>query len=288
MPNTSDIRSRIKSVKNTAQITKAMQLVAASKMKRAQDKALQGMPHSLLLAQMLASIREHVDDFDHPFFKERSIKHRGILLIGTDKGLCGSLNVNVFRQALEMDESTRFITIGRKSAQFLSRTGRELVADFSVSDNISFAEVKSIIDFMMDSFDSGKIDTIEILYPAFKNTIVQEPTLFPLVPIKANIIEKLAQQSKWLEKMPSDSREMIFEPDIKTVLNELIRLYIKEEVFQRILESKASEHSARMVAMKAATDNAKSLTDQLTIEYNKARQALITQEILEISAATFA
>jgi len=232
MPNTSDIRNRIKSVKNTAQITKAMQLVAASKMKRAQDKALQGMPHSLLLAQMLASISENVDDFDHPFFKERSIKHRGILLIGTDKGLCGSLNVNVFRQALEMDESTRFVTIGRKSAQFLSRTGRELVADFSVSDAISFAEVKPIIDFMMDSFDSGKIDTIEILYPAFKNTIVQEPTLFPLVPIKAlkGIIEKLPQ-SKWLEKMPSDSREMIFEPDIKTVLNELILFISKNRFF---------------------------------------------------------
>lgn len=289
MPNTRDIRSRIKSIKNTAQITKAMQLVAASKMKRAQDKALQGMPHSLLLAQMLASVSEHIEDFDHPFFKERPVKHRGIFLMGTDKGLCGSLNVNVFRQVLEIDESARFITIGRKSAQFLCRTGRELIADFSVSDVVSFAEVQPVIDFMMDAFDQGKIDTIEILYPAFKNTMVQEPVLFPLVPVKAlkGIIEEFAQR-KGIEKMPIDPREMIFEPDPKIVLDQLIRLYIKEETFQRVLESKASEHSARMVAMKTATDNAKNLTDQLTLKYNKIRQAAITQEILEISAATLA
>lgn len=287
MANTRDIRRRIKSVKNTAQITKAMQLVAASKMKRAQDSALFGRAYATLLAEILSALGNHLVDFKHPFLEERKVERRGILVISTDKGLCGALNANLFREITNIEKSARFVAVGRKATQFLSRSQRDLIADFSVSDQVRFAEVRPAVELMINAYLEGKVDTIEVLYARFVNTLTQEPTIMPLLPLTdlKQIINEYAEKVG-LTKLPEDAREIQFEPGPEAILNELLSLFLKKEVYQMVLEAKASEHSARMVAMKTATDNAKTLVDDLTLEYNKVRQAAITQEILEISAAT--
>ena len=287
MPNTRDIRKRIRAVKNTAKITRAMQLVAASKMKRAQDFALQGRPDAELLARMLAVLSEHLPEFQHPFLTEREVKTRGVLLLSTDRGLCGSLNANLFREAARLDTATTvFYTVGRKGRQFLARTGRRLEADFTVSEAASFREFKPVLEAMVEAFLEGRIDTIEVLYPRFRNTLVQTPTIATFLPLE-NFRERLeaglAEIGKTLEH---DEREFVFEPEPAEILPQLLERFLRREIYQLLLETRASEHSARMVAMKAATDNAKKLTEQLTLQYNKARQAGITQEILEITAAT--
>ncbi len=286
-----EIRRRIKAVKTTAQITSAMQLVATSKMKRAQDAARAGRPYALLLAEILDSVLVRSGEIAHPFFQTRPVQHRGILVIGTDKGLCGPLNSNLFRQIAEIDRSARFVCVGRKASQFITRAGRELLADFSVSDRVNFSEVRTIVEYMIKAFTEGRIDTVEILFPRYINTLRQEPTLERLVPFRSAHaqLEELRKrlQIKVLEE-PVDTREMIYEPSPADILGELPALFIKQEVYQMILDAKASEHSARMVAMKSATDNAKSLESSLTLEYNKARQAAITAEILEIASAAAA
>ncbi len=289
MANTRDIRRRIKSVKNTAQITRAMQLVAASKMKRAQESALAGRPYAVLLAEILSKLGGRVSDIKHPFLEEREVTTRGILVVSTDKGLCGALNSNVFRRITEIEGEARFVAIGRKASQFLSRTRRELLAEFTISDRVPFSEVRLPVEFLINAYLEGSVDTVELLYPRYVNPLVQDPILYPLIPIEnlTSVIDKLGHQ---LGEAPlaDDEREIHFEPEAGTILGELLPLFIKQQVYQTVLEAKASEHSARMVAMKSATDNANSLVDDLSLQYNKARQAAITQEILEISAATSA
>ncbi|HLS27036.1 MAG TPA: ATP synthase F1 subunit gamma [Opitutales bacterium] len=293
MSNTRDIRRRIRSVKNTQQITKAMELVAASKMKRAQQSALAGHPYAALMAEMLASLSGRADVSQHPFLAEREVKTRGILVVSTDRGLCGPLNSNLFRLITETTDAVKYTCIGRKAAQFLGRTGRDLSAEFDVEDRVPFSQVKVISEFMTKQFLEGEIDTIEILYPRFVNTLVQKPTLHPLLPLSnlQEMIEVLRSEKSdepGTQGLPDDPRDMAFEPDPTTVLSELLPLYINQQIYHFVLDAKASEHSARMVAMKTASDNAGDLLDDLTLAYNKARQAAITQEILEISAAAAA
>lgn len=289
MPSTKEIRGRIKSVKNTSQITRAMQLVAASKMKKAQDVAMSGRAYAVLLAEILESVSHQEMAQEHPLLAPREVKRRGILVIGTDKGLCGPLNGNLFKEIMKIKDDAAYVTIGKKATQFISRTKRPLMADFPLSDKVTYAEVRAVVNYMLELYEEEKIDTIEILYSAFVNTLVQEPTLMPIVPL-ANVhdlVEDVKKRYKIeLSDTSSDEREMIFEPSAKDILHELPALYVKQLIYQSLLEAKASEHSARMVAMKAATDNAKNLVSDLTLEYNKARQAAITQEILEIAAAT--
>jgi F-type H+-transporting ATPase subunit gamma len=286
MANTRDIRNRIRGVKNTQKITRAMQLVAASKMKKAQDRALEGRPYAYQLRHMLASLEGKLDDFSHPFMEDRPIRKRGILIISTDRGLCGALNANLFREASTLDrETAAFVTVGRKARQFISRTQRELLADFTVSESAPFKEVRPVVEFMIKAFMEGSIDTIEVLYPRFKNTLIQEATLIPFLPLP-NLADYVEAQAKADgQEMAADNRELVFEPDPASILTELMDRFVKREIYQMLIDARASEHSARMVAMKAATDNAKKLTDSLTLQYNKARQAAITQEILEITAA---
>lgn len=286
MANTRDIRNRIRGVKNTQKITRAMQLVAASKMKKAQDRALEGRPYAYQLRHMLASLEGKLDDFSHPFMEDRPIRKRGILIISTDRGLCGALNANLFREASTLDrEIAAFVTVGRKARQFISRTQRELLADFTVSESAPFKEVRPVVEFMIKAFMEGSIDTIEVLYPRFKNTLIQEATLIPFLPLP-NLADYVEEQAKADgQEMATDNRELVFEPDPASILTELMDRFVKREIYQMLIDARASEHSARMVAMKAATDNAKKLTDSLTLQYNKARQAAITQEILEITAA---
>ena len=289
MASTRDIRRRIKSVKNTRQITKAMELVAASKMKKAQQAALAGRPYSQLMSDMLATLGPRVDESRHPFLIQREVKVRGILLVTTDKGLCGPLNSNLFKLVTEIKTPAKFVTIGRKGTQFLARTRRDLLADFPVHDRVPFAEVKAAAEFLVKQFLDGVVDTVEVIYPRFKNTLIQEPTCRPVLPLR-NLRTFLDQEEAGTPAAAArqDDREMLIEPDPQTVLEALLPFYVNRYIYQVLLSAKASEHSARMVAMKTAKDNATKLLGNLTLKYNKARQAAITQEILEIAAAQFA
>ena len=287
MASLRDIRRRIKSVKNTRQITKAMELVAASKMKKAQQAALAGRAYAGLMAEMLAAVAGRVEESHHPFLARREVKIRGIILVTSDKGLCGPLNSNLFKLVTEIKGPAKYAVIGRKGAQFLARTKRDLLADFSVSDRVPFADVKVVAEFMAKQFVEGVVDTVELIYPHFRNTLVQTPTNLPLLPLQslAAVVADLRSDAGTTAK--ADDREILFEPDAQTVLESLLPLYVNREVYQHVLDAKASEHSSRMVAMKTAKDNATKLVGDLTLEYNKARQAGITQEILEIAAASF-
>ena len=212
-------------------------------------------------------------------------------LLDRTRGLCGPLNSNLFRKISdEIKGTAKFFTVGRKATQWVCRTKRPLVADFSVSDKAAFAEIRSLLKLLIDSFLNGEIDTIEVAYPSFVNVLVQEPKIQHLLPIM-NMREALDQLKSRVKddavilEARSDPREMTFEPSAEAVIADLPDLYVKVIIHQLLLESRAAEYSARMVAMKAATDNASNLVDDLTLDYNKARQAAITQEILEIAAA---
>ena len=298
MPNLRDIRRRIKSVKNTRQITRAMQLVSSSKMKRAQDAAVAGRPYALLLADLLDTVGEKLNlsgaTVEHQFFEKREVKTRGILILSTDKGLCGPLNTNLFRKVVEeVKGDAKFIAVGRKATQFISRSQRDLIADFTISDKASFSEIRPMLKLMIDAYISGDIDTIEVAYPSFVNVLVQVPVIQSLLPIVdlREVLDELKKRVKGGDdvlKARSDKREMTFEPTPEELLAQLPDLYVKIIIYQLLLETRAAEYSARMVAMKAATDNASTLVDDLTLDYNKARQAAITQEILEIAASAAA
>jgi len=217
------------------------------------------------------------------------VKTRGILLVTTDKGLCGPLNANLFKLVTEIKTPAKFFTMGRKGAQFIARTHRDLAADFAVQDRAPFAEVKVAIEHMVQKYLEGEIDTVEVIYSRFKNTLVQESALRPVLPLAslASFISQ-AQADAGTTVTKQDDRDMIFEPSAPKVLEALLPFYVNRQIYQLVLSARASEHSARMVAMKTAKDNATKLVGELSLEYNKARQAAITQEILEIAAAQFA
>ncbi len=295
MKGVREIKGRIKAVKNTAQITRAMQLVSASKMKRAQETALAGRPYTVLMAELLACIPIE-EGYEHPLLSHRNVKKRCVLVVGTDKGLCGGLNSNLYRTIVQFEqdqELTRdtvvYVSIGRKAKQFLARSKRNLIADFTVGDKVSFKEVSAVVDFMLKAFQDGEIDTIDVVYPRFVNTLTQQPSMVHVAPI-TDLEEEIKTIRETLGKagavVVKDDRQLSFEPNQEDILSELPATYIRHEIYHLILEMKASEQSARMVAMKSATDNAKELVGSLTLEYNKARQAGITQEILELAAAT--
>ena len=287
MASTRDIRRRIKSVKNTRQITKAMELVAASKMKKAQQAALAGRPYAQLMADMLAALAPRVSEAQHPLLVQREVKVRGILLVTTDKGLCGPLNANLFKLVTEIKTPAKYVAIGRKGTQFLARTKRDVLADFTVSDRAGFNEVKAPVEFMVKLFLEGTIDTVEVIYPRFKNTLIQEALVRPVLPLTTvkDFVSHLRADYGGVQF--KDDRDMLFEPDADAVLAALLPFYVNRYIYQLVVSAKASEQSARMVAMKTAKDNATKLLGDLTLEYNKARQAGITQEILEIAAASF-
>lgn len=293
MPNTRDIRRRIKSVKNTAQITKAMEMVAASKMRRAQQAAMAGRPYSELLNRVLVSLRDHVDKEEHPLLAVREVKKTLVILLTSDKGLCGALNTNLLRDAAQLEVATTlFIAVGRKGASFLARTGRQMIADFTLPDSPTFLQTKAISKFCLEKFLSGEVDKVTLLYPRFVNTLIQRPANVGLLPITAEKAEGIAPAADSVNTATvveeSSLGEYLFEPTPEEVLKAILPYSFHFEVFQKILDARASEQSARMVAMKAATDNAKGLVKDLTLEYNKVRQAAITTELLEITTAQMA
>jgi F-type H+-transporting ATPase subunit gamma len=285
-----EIRNRIKSVKSTGQITRAMQLVASSKMKRAQDSARAGRAYAELLGEILDTAQSKVGDFTHPLLTKREVKVRGILLVTPDKGMAGALNGNLVRLAAEQKDAV-FVCIGRKGAQALARSGRKVLADFPVTDRANFNEVRPAAEYLLKAFSDGVVDTVEVLFAHFKNTMVQAPRVQQLLPADSLVNQARDFRAKLglpEPKLDEDERDMIFEPSAGAILNELPALFFKQAVYQAVLEAKASEFSARMVAMKAATDNAKKIAAALSLEYNKARQAAITQEILELTAGAAA
>jgi F-type H+-transporting ATPase subunit gamma len=290
MPSTRDIRRRIRSVKNTAQITKAMQMVAASKMRKAQQAAMSSRPYALLMNAVLGHVVAHAGDFTHPLMEVRPVRKRCVIVVSSDKGLCGALNTNLMREAAKFDKSNSvFIAAGRKGAQFIARTKRQLAAEFTYKDAPLFAEARAICKFAREMFLNGEVDQVDLVYTNFINTLTQKPEAAPLLPIteiKAVVAGVAGEATS--EELMQGATEFLFEPTADQVLGGLLPHYLNFRVFQVLLEAKASEHSARMVAMKNATDNAKQLIKDLTLEYNKLRQANITKELLEISSAAMA
>jgi F-type H+-transporting ATPase subunit gamma len=294
MANLRDIRRRIKSVKNTAQITRAMQLVAAAKMKKAQDQALAGRDYADLLNQVLVNLKENTGEGAHPLLEQREGGKELVLVISTDKGLCGALNTNLAKKVrAEVPKDAEFVTVGRKLRTQLAKAGRELVADFEVKDPVPFAEARPIAKFLTKAFLEGGYSKVSVAFSNYITVMRQEPVIVQLLPVStASLGEKQDYEGLGkdvtvgaTDRAAALSNDYLFEPTSGEVLDTLLPLYINFQVYQMLVESRASEHSARMVAMKGATDNAKKFIKELTLEYNKLRQAAITAELLEITTA---
>jgi F-type H+-transporting ATPase subunit gamma len=284
MPSTLDLRRRIRSVKNTAQITKAMQMVAAAKMRKAQAAALAGRPYQEMLTRVLAAIKGRVESSSHELLAVRPVNRELILIFSTDKGLCGPLNTNLFRELSDTNrDKTEFAVMGRKAVQYVARTRQNLTADFALKDAVHFADIRPIARFASEKFVSGEIDQVRVLYPKFVNTLTQQPVFRNLLPVPAEELDIEGDANRDAKR-----GEYLFEPDAQGVLDAILPHYIAFQLFQMALNARASEHSARMVAMKNATDNAKELIKDLTLEYNKVRQENITTELLEITTAQLA
>jgi F-type H+-transporting ATPase subunit gamma len=281
MASTRDIRRRIKSVSSTAQITKAMQMVAASKMRRAQQAALNGRPFARLLYSFQRKAVTQAVDFTDPLLEVREVRKRGVILIAGDKGLCGALNSNLFRVASQFDpESTMFITAGRRAAQFIARTRRQLHAEFAYGDSPRYVEAKAIASCARELFLQRQVDEVQVIATRFVNTLTQHADVFRLLPVGE--VKGLKLPDLREEELVTRPGEFVFEPNAEAFLGYLLSHYLSLFIYLVLLNAKASEQSARMVAMKNATDNANTLIQDLTLEYNKLRQGKITTELLEI------
>ena len=277
-----ELRRRIKSVRSMAQITRAMQMVAASKMRAAQQAAVAPRPFALLMYRIQRTATTRPVDFTHPLLEQREVRRRAVILVAADKGLCGALNTNIFRLAAAFDpETTLFITAGRKAAQWVARSGRRLAAEFAYGDAPTFAEARAIAGFARELFLGGDVDEVRILATRFINTLSQEALAMPFIPVGE--ITGLKVPGMDVPVWTEDTVQTLFEPDARSVLAYLLGHYLNVSVYFTLLNAKASEHSARMVAMKNATDSAEELVRSLALEYNRLRQGNITRELLDIA-----
>lgn len=290
MPSLRDIRRRIRSVKNTAQLTRALQLVAASRMRRAQQAVLQSRPYAQAMQALISELASQGSKAGaelHPLLAQRPIDTVGVLMITPDRGLAGPLNANIIRRGTELilqEEKTygavEVITVGRKGQDFLARRGRTLLGTFAgIVDKPSYDAVVPIARVIMDSYQTGVMDRCYIVFPRFVSTLVQRPEAIQILPITPPAEVDAAATEK------GSSLEYIYEPDPGAILGALLPRYVEVQIYQALLETAASEQSARMVAMRNATDNAKDLADDLTLTFNKVRQAGITREVTEIASA---
>jgi F-type H+-transporting ATPase subunit gamma len=277
MPSVRDIGRRIRSVENTAKITKAMSMIAASKMRRAQEMALQGRPYSermrALLSHLAAQTQE--EEEPHPLLRRREVNNLTVVLITPDRGLTGGLHSKINRAAgqflVEQSANTQLVTIGRKGRDFMIRTGQEVQAVFTnLGDRPSLVDVTAAASIVIDDYREGRVDAVYIAYVDFIGTTVQRPVVQPLLPV---VPAELRSQ---------DAVGYIYEPTSEAVLSDLLPRFVELELYHAVLESVASEQSARMVAMRSATDNANEMVGDLTLEMNKARQETITNEMLDI------
>ena len=275
MANLKEIRNRISSVSSTMQITSAMKMVSAAKLKKAQDAITAMRPYSDKLTQMLVNLSSSVD-FENVYLSPRKVKNKLIVCITSNRGLCGAFNSNVIKKCTEIatssDENVSFFCIGKKGGDILSKTHNVIQSNNSVFDDLTFENISTIADKVMSMFLNKEYDSVQIVYNKFKNAATQIVTQEQYLPIENS-------KSKDDEK---DSSDYIFEPTQIEIISELIPKSLKTQLYKSVRDSYASEHGARMTAMHKATDNATELRDQLKLTYNKARQAAITNEILEI------
>ena len=284
MAGTKEIRNKIKSVQNTRKITKAMEMVAASKMRRAQERMRAARPFAAKIRNVAANITRANPEYRPPFLVEREVKNVGIILITTDKGLCGGLNTNILRmltnsmKSWDGDKKDILCTaIGTKGFQFLNRIKANLVSHaIHLGDKPLLDDLIGTIKVQLDAFENGEVDEIYLCYNRFINTMKQEPVIEKILPLPRANLEQSA------EEKVAYGWDYIYEPDAQTVLDNLLKKYIEALIYQAVSENMASEQSARMVAMKAASDNAKNLIAELQLDYNKTRQAAITKELSEI------
>jgi F-type H+-transporting ATPase subunit gamma len=259
-----------------------MQMVAASKMRKAQEAALAGRPFVYLIYRLQREATTQTREFNHPLLEVRPIRKRAVILVAADKGLCGGLNSNLFRLAAQFDpESTVFITAGRRAAQFVAGTHRQLIAEFAYGDSPRFPEARAIAAFARDLFLKKEVDEVRLLATRFVNTLTQHPVSLEFLPVGE--IKGMKIPGAKPEAELATHKETLFEPSSGAFLGYLLSHYLNIFIYQILLNAKASEQSARMVSMKNATDNAENLIEDLTLEYNKLRQGNITKELLEIA-----
>jgi len=281
-----EIRTQIKSIKNTQKITRAMEMVAASKMRKAQDRMGATRPYATKMRNVIHHLAHAHPEYRHAYLQDREVKRVGMIVVSSDRGLCGGLNSNLFRRALtairEWDAqgvAIEMCTIGRKATGFFKRFKANLRAEMSdLGDAPKLEDLIGTVKVMLDAFDAGEIDRLYLVSNEFVNTMTQSPTIEQLLPIAAEELEQELTHH-W---------DYIYEPGAKEVLDGLLMRYIESLVYQGLVENIACEQAARMVAMKAASDNAGNLIDELALAYNKARQAAITQELSEIVAGAAA
>lgn len=296
MANTRELRRRIRSVKNTSQITKAMQMVAATKMRKAQNQAVNGRPYAGNLLESLARLLPRIDQEVHPLLGSKKIAtppptatqllagprndNVGVVVLSTDKGLVGALNTNIIRAVSGLHlpgVNVNYITVGKKVRSFVARTGKDLKADFENSDIVIFRQAKQLAKLLIEAYLKREIGEAFIVYPRFISTLRQEAVRVKILPIELESITE-----------GTDTSEFLIEPDPDQLLDELLTHFVEIRIYQALLETKASEHSARMIAMQNATDNAKELVGDLQLTYNQTRQDAITRELLEITSASLA
>ncbi len=285
MSGAKEIRGKIKSIKNTQKITKAMEMVAASKMRKAQERMRASRPYAEKMRNVIAHLSQAHAEIKHPYMVEREVKRVGYIVVSSDRGLCGGLNVNVFKKTIKHMKALHdtgveidVVPVGRKAVDFFKRNPGNVVAEASqLGDSPHINDLIGSIKVMLDAFTDGKIDELHLISNTFVNTMTQEPTVLQMLPVSGSTDETLKHH--W---------DYIYEPDSKEILDGLLMRFVESQVYQGVVENIACEMSARMVAMKSATDNANDIISELETVYNKARQAAITQEISEIVAGASA
>ncbi|RUO80970.1 F0F1 ATP synthase subunit gamma [Idiomarina tyrosinivorans] len=276
-----EIKTQISSIGNTQKITSAMEMVAASKMKKAQERMETSRPYATAIRKVIGHVARGNLEYSHPFMVEREVNRVGYIVISTDRGLCGGLNSNEFKAVVkhakaweEKGVEADFAAIGSKAIGFFKRFGGKLQAQVSgLGDKPSMQQITGSVQVMLDAFEEGKIDRLYVVFNRFVNTMSQEPTIHQLLPLPKTEAGEDVQKGSW---------DYLYEPDPEAILDTLIRRFVETQVYQGVVDNFASEQAARMIAMKAATDNAEDIIEKLQLQYNKARQAAITQEISEI------
>ncbi|OBT15627.1 F0F1 ATP synthase subunit gamma [Vibrio sp. UCD-FRSSP16_10] len=287
MAGAKEIRNKIGSVKSTQKITKAMEMVAASKMRRSQDAMEASRPYAETMRKVIGHLASGSLEYKHPYLEEREAKRVGYIIVSTDRGLCGGLNINLFKKAItdmqtwkESGAEIDLAVIGSKATAFFNNSGAKVSAQTSgLGDKPSLEDLIGSVGVMLKKYDEGELDRLFIVFNKFVNTMVQEPTIDQLLPLPKSDSEEMQREHQW---------DYIYEPEPKPLLDALLIRYIESSVYQGVVENLASEQAARMVAMKAATDNASNLIEDLELVYNKARQAAITQELSEICSGAAA
>ncbi|MGR5196104.1 F0F1 ATP synthase subunit gamma [Vibrio rotiferianus] len=281
MAGAKEIRNKIGSVKSTQKITKAMEMVAASKMRRSQDAMEASRPYAETMRKVIGHVANANLEYRHPYLEEREAKRVGYIIVSTDRGLCGGLNINVFKKAVtdmqawkEKGAEVELAVVGSKATAFFKSSGAKVAAQVSgLGDNPSLEDLIGSVSVMLKKYDEGELDRLYVVFNKFVNTMVQQPTIDQLLPLPKSDSEEMQREHSW---------DYIYEPEPKPLLDTLLVRYVESQVYQGVVENLACEQAARMIAMKAATDNASDLIEDLELVYNKARQAAITQELSEI------